>query len=267
MSGRGKPKTSEVESVPLGYAPVPPEMLAYRKEDGSRLSTLAVFAWCALAMHRSIETGQAFPSNKTLAGILGTDQRSVKRAIAELVKAGFLLRSEQERNGETGRYSLTVYTIAVEGEPVVVGLKKKSETGGHRRHPDRGASSPRPGGIVGNGKEDSKKEEYSRRDADASSDEEKQEPSAFEFMGQYADLLNDAMSLSGRERGKLAKALQKQLDAGDNPKKLRTALCRMVTRRQEGYRLELEDVLNDVSDNSRKPQADRESYRPKKKIL
>ncbi len=70
--------------------------------------------------------------------------------------------------------------------------------------------------------------------------------SASGFMHDFADLLDEAMPLSSKERGKLASALQRHLDTGDDPKKLRMAMCRMVARRQEGQRLELADALNDV---------------------
>jgi phage replication O-like protein O len=87
----------------------------------------------------------------------------------------------------------------------------------------------------------------------AKADETSSPTSAFPLMKEYADLLDEAMPLSGKERGKLASALQKQLEKGANAKRLRAALCHMVARRHQGQRLELEDALNDVGGAGRPP--------------
>lgn len=92
------------------------------------------------------------------------------------------------------------------------------------------------------------KESNTPSGADAPPVEEKKQqekPSAFPLMGQYADQLDHAMPLSSKERGKLAQALQRRLDRGDSVLELKMALSRLVTRRKDGVRLELEDVLGD----------------------
>lgn len=162
-----------IEDIPLDFAPVPPEMLFYKDEDGKRLSSLDILTWCAIAMHRQIRTSKAFPSNARLADILDTDQRSIKRALARLITAGFLLREDQERDPKTGKYGLTIYTVAVEGKPVRIGLVKDEstvpETGWRNSPPDRETgwrNRPSPGGEIVHGKEESTKEDSPTGQAD-----------------------------------------------------------------------------------------------------
>jgi DNA-binding transcriptional ArsR family regulator len=103
-----------VEDIPLGYAPVPPEMLLHRP----KLKDADVRVWCALAMHRSLKTGKTSAGVVRVAEILDVDRSTVTRAIARLIEAGFLLRRRQRRDDESGRFSDAEYTLAVGGKPV-----------------------------------------------------------------------------------------------------------------------------------------------------
>lgn len=137
-----------VEDIPLGYAPVPPEMLLYRP----KLKDADVRVWCAFAMHRSLKTGRTSAGVVRIAEILDVDRSTVTRAIARLIEAGFLLRRHQSRE-ESGKFSDAEYTLAVGGEPVQLALVRRrmdaeDETGdrdaslrhgGNHRDADRGA--------------------------------------------------------------------------------------------------------------------------------
>jgi hypothetical protein len=152
----------ERHNLPLGYAPVPREMIVYSKPDGNRMSSLEILVWCALAMHRDLRTGEAFPSNRRLARILRADERSVKRAISVLVEAGFLIRRQQTRDTETGRFTLTIYTLAVGGEPLCLPRVPQNSPGDNMTTPPEGRSRPTPGGNLAGGKEDGNGELPSR---------------------------------------------------------------------------------------------------------
>lgn len=88
-----------VEDIPLGYAPVPPEMLLYRP----KLKDADVRVWCAFAMHRNLKTGRTSAGVVRIAEILDVDRSTVTRAIARLIETGFLLRRRQ--NGRKNRAS------------------------------------------------------------------------------------------------------------------------------------------------------------------
>jgi len=107
-----------VEDIPLGYAPVPPEMLLHRP----KLKDADVRVWCALAMHRNLKTGKTSAGVVRIAEILDVDRSTVTRAIARLIEAGFLLRRRQRRDDESGRFSDAEYVLAVEGKPVQLAL-------------------------------------------------------------------------------------------------------------------------------------------------
>ena len=74
-----------VEDIPLGYAPVPPEMLLHRP----KLKDADVRVWCAFAMHRNLKTGRTSAGVVRIAEILDVDRSTVTRAIARLIEAGF----------------------------------------------------------------------------------------------------------------------------------------------------------------------------------
>lgn len=124
-----------VEDIPLGYAPVPPEMLLHRP----KLKDADVRVWCAFAMHRNLKTGRTSAGVVRIAGILDVDRSTVTRAIARLIEAGFLLRRRQRREEESGRFSDAEYTLAVGGEPVQLALVRR-RTGGEDEVQDRDAS-------------------------------------------------------------------------------------------------------------------------------
>ena len=124
-----------VEDIPLGYAPVPPEMLLYRP----KLKDADVRVWCAFAMHRSLKTGRTSAGVVRIAEILDVDRSTVTRAIARLIEAGFLLRRRQRREEESGKFSDTEYTLAVGGEPVQLALVRR-RTGTEDEDRDRDAS-------------------------------------------------------------------------------------------------------------------------------
>lgn len=83
--------------------------------------------------------------------------------------------------------------------------------------------------------------------------------SAFVYMGTHADLMDDALALSNKERGKMASQIQRAIDFSVEDVTIRCALSRMVAKRAEGVRLEFTDALNDVltgprpSKNGEKP--------------
>ena len=124
-----------VEDIPLGYAPVPPEMLLYRP----KLKDADVRVWCAFAMHRNLKTGRTSAGVVRIAEILDVDRSTVTRAIARLIEAGFLLRRHQRREEESGKFSDAEYTLAVGGEPVQLALVRR-RTGVEDEAQDRDAS-------------------------------------------------------------------------------------------------------------------------------
>lgn len=124
-----------VEDIPLGYAPVPPEMLLHRP----KLKDADVRVWCALAMHRSLKTGKTSAGVIRVAGILGVDRSTVTRAIARLIEAGFLLRKRQKRDQESGKFADAEYVLAVAGKPVQLALVHR-RTGEEDGTGDRDAS-------------------------------------------------------------------------------------------------------------------------------
>lgn len=71
-------------------------------------------------------------------------------------------------------------------------------------------------------------------------------PSTFSYMNQYSVLLDEALSLSRVERGRMANQIQAALDRGTSDSLIGRALSRMVAKRDEGLRLDFTDVLNDV---------------------
>ena len=104
--GRRQMSRFTVEDIPLGYAPVPPEMLLYRP----KLKDADVRVWCAFAMHRNLKTGRTSAGVVRIAEILDVDRSTVTRAIARLIEAGFLLRRHQRREEESGKFSDAEYT-------------------------------------------------------------------------------------------------------------------------------------------------------------
>ena len=130
-----------VEDIPLGYAPVPPEMLLYRP----KLKDADVRVWCAFAMHRSLKTGRTSAGVVRIAEILDVDRSTVTRAIARLIEAGFLLRRHQGREEDSGKFSDAEYTLAVGGEPVQLALvRRRTDVEDEAR--DRDASLRHGGG-------------------------------------------------------------------------------------------------------------------------
>ena len=130
-----------IEDIPLGYAPVPPEMLLYRP----KLKDADMRVWCAFAMHRNLKTGKTSAGVVRIAEILDVDRSTVTRAIARLIEAGFLLRRHQRRDEESGKFSDAEYTLAVGGEPVQLALVRR-RTGARRRSPGDRDASLRHGG-------------------------------------------------------------------------------------------------------------------------
>lgn len=130
-----------VEDIPLGYAPVPPEMLLHRP----KLKDADVRVWCAFAMHRNLKTGRTSAGVVRIAEILDVDRSTVTRAIARLIEAGFLLRRRQRREEESGKFSDAEYTLAVGGEPVQLALVRR-RTGTEDEGQDRDAYLRHGGG-------------------------------------------------------------------------------------------------------------------------
>lgn len=123
-----------VEDIPLGYAPVPPEMLLHRP----KLKDADVRVWCAFAMHRNLKTGKTSAGVVRIAEILDVDRSTVTRAIARLIEAGFLIRRYQRRDEESGKFSDAEYTLAIGGKPVQLALVHR-RTANEDGTPDRGA--------------------------------------------------------------------------------------------------------------------------------
>ena len=138
--GRWQMSSFTVEDIPLGYAPVPPEMLLYRP----KLKDADVRVWCAFAMHRNLKTGRTSAGVVRIAEILDVDRSTVTRVIARLIEAGFLLRRHQRRE-ESGKFSYAEYTLAVGGEPVQLALVRR-RTGAEEEAGDRDASLRHGGG-------------------------------------------------------------------------------------------------------------------------
>lgn len=100
-----------------------------------------------------------WPSQQRLAGILGRDVRTVRRAIAELEGAGYLriVRHPPERNRRTGRYfrRFNNYHYFCLPQGAVVGQRRVRRACSHledtqdRLTPSGGISPPLPGGGDG----------------------------------------------------------------------------------------------------------------------
>ncbi len=85
------------------------------------LSSVAKNVAASLALQfANDETGQINPSNKTLAECVGTSLPTIKRAIRELVTAGWLGRTEGR-----GRGNCANYTLLSPGKIVLFGAIKK----------------------------------------------------------------------------------------------------------------------------------------------
>jgi hypothetical protein len=130
-----------VEDIPLGYAPVPPEMLLHRP----KLKDADVRVWCALAMHRNLRTGRTRAGVVRVAEILDVDRSTVTRAIARLIEAGFLIRKRQKRDQESGKFADAEYVLAVGGKPVQLALVHR-RTGEEDEIGDRDADLRHGGG-------------------------------------------------------------------------------------------------------------------------
>ncbi|MDP9476335.1 MAG: helix-turn-helix domain-containing protein [Actinomycetota bacterium] len=194
---------------------------------------LKSFAW---------QDPSTYPGVKALCGAAGVSKDTLGKYLAELVKRGLI---EVKRRGQ-GRTNLYVFKrVTAQGPDGDTGSHQESEGGS------------RPDGDTGGRNEYSGNEDPTTTSLRGSKPPEgnlegAKKPSAFGYMQRFADLLDtDALPLSSKERGRLASQIQKALDRGADEKKVRAAMCRLVTRRNEGERLEFNEVFGDSTDPSR----------------
>ncbi len=94
-----------------------------RKATGLSLTTRMVAQVLALD-YANRDTGQCNPSRRTLADHLDVSEATIKRALAELTRAGWLGRTDGTARGRT-----VSYTFLAPGKVVAFSAKQKSDAG------------------------------------------------------------------------------------------------------------------------------------------
>ncbi len=204
----------------------------------------------AYADHADDDGDNVFPSLGRVAHKTGYSVDQVRRISRELASDGLMEKVEEGvGRGNTHRYKLTLekgsktppFEPKQKTAEKVASAPKKVASRREKVAPmppePSEPSSLEPSSALRGGKPP----------------QEPKKPSAFPYMQRFADLLDtDALPLSSKERGKLASQIQRRLDKGADEKKIRAAMCRLVTRRNEGERLEFNDVWGDRTDPPRK---------------
>ena len=95
------------------------------------LTATDVLVYATIARFADNQTGEAWPSRQTIAGLARCSVDTIDRSIAVLEKAGFL--TKQRRKGEKGEPASNLYTVhEIADQPQDVG-------GGSRTHAARGS--------------------------------------------------------------------------------------------------------------------------------
>lgn len=123
-----------VADVPLGYAPVPPELVMYQDEQGKALGGTEIRLWSMLAMHRNMKTQRTKAGTVRMADMLGVDRTTAQRAANKLIRAGFLIHKPRQRDRETGEFTPAEFVLAVGGKPMGVGIFTYEEEDGASAH-------------------------------------------------------------------------------------------------------------------------------------
>lgn len=116
-----------VNDVPLGFAPVPPQLVMWKDKQGKPLNGTEIRVWSMLAMHRDLLTQNTSAGVLRMSKMLDVDRTTIQRAVNRLVQAGFLLHKRRSRDRETGVYTPAEFTLAVGGKPLKFGVVEASE--------------------------------------------------------------------------------------------------------------------------------------------
>jgi hypothetical protein len=111
-----------VQDVPLGFAPVPPELVMWTDENGKPLGGTEIRLWSLLAMHRHLKTATTRAGTVRMADMLGVDRTTAQRAANRLQAAGFLAHKPRSRDPETGEWRPATFVLCVGGKPIQVGV-------------------------------------------------------------------------------------------------------------------------------------------------
>ncbi len=111
-----------VSDVPLGFAPIPPQLVMWTDKDGKPLNGTELRVWSMLAMHRDLMTQKTSAGVVRMSDMLGVDRTTIQRAVNRLMQAGFLLHKPRSRDRETGEFRPAVFTLAVDHKPLKYGV-------------------------------------------------------------------------------------------------------------------------------------------------
>ncbi len=271
-----------VESVPLGYAPVPPQLVMWQDEDGKPLSGTEIRFWSLLAMHRDLLTARTTAGTVRISEMLGVDRTTAQRAANRLKEAGFLLHEPRRRDPETGEYTPATWTLAINRKPLRYGViedaaepsleaeggadadahhhdasahnsmmqTRTSHDAHHDAHHDASAHNPNIKKNNEVGKEDNAK-------AGGSTPPPSDEPLGWHFEEYLRDALQGAdVPLTRSKARRYTGEANKLLKEGVEPLELYEACDRVITEWQR-VRLSLDDALRDLRNgnqaNGKKP--------------
>jgi DNA-binding transcriptional ArsR family regulator len=88
--------------------------------QSGEIARVGVTAWavyCAVKSHTGLETGDAFPSNARLAGLVGVSLDTVQRALKKLSEAGLVSSSKQKGKGSSYSVTERIAMADEKGEP------------------------------------------------------------------------------------------------------------------------------------------------------
>jgi hypothetical protein len=111
-----------VTDVPLGYAPVPPQLIMWRDREGKPLTGTEIRVWTMLALHRDLMTQKTSAGVLRMSKMLDVDRTTIQRAVNRLMKAGFLLHQPRRRDPETGEFRPATFTLAINKKPLRYGV-------------------------------------------------------------------------------------------------------------------------------------------------
>jgi DNA-binding MarR family transcriptional regulator len=137
-----------VNDVPLGFAPVPPELVMWTDEKGKSLTGTEIRVWTMLAMHRDLMTQKTSAGVVRISEMLSVDRTTIQRAVNRLMGAGFLLHKPRSRDPETGEFRPAEFTLALDGKPLRFGVihhdaSAHSHDAHHDAHHDASAHTKR----------------------------------------------------------------------------------------------------------------------------
>lgn len=116
-----------VRDVPLGFAPIPPELVMWTDKGGKPLTGTEIRVWSMLSMHRDLMTQKTTAGVVRMSKMLNVDRTTIQRAVNRLVEAGFLLHRKRRRDPESGTFTPAEFTLAIGGKPMRLGLVTTDE--------------------------------------------------------------------------------------------------------------------------------------------